>query len=185
MCPEGQWEAAKVAGATYVGSSDLVPSIMDGSLQFERCIATIDQMPILAKLARILGPKGLMPNVKTGTLTTDVTTAVKAALSNTPFKIEKETALFQMPFARPSFSEEDTKANLKIVMDYLQAQNKTTEDGRFIEEAAFLLGDIVRIPICKSEYGQTKGPKFMAALERLRAEIAERNAKRSDTTLTY
>ena len=173
FCPENQWEAAKEAGAKYVGSGELVSEILEDRLRFDRCIATTDQMPVLAKLARVLGPKGMMPNTKTGTLTNDVVGAIKAALLNTPFKIDKETALFRIAVGRATFSEADLKANIKVCMDFLQGQNRTTEDGKFVESAQLLLNDHI-VPIAKTEYGQSKGPKFLAVLEKLRAQIAAR-----------
>jgi large subunit ribosomal protein L1 len=173
FCPEPQWADAKLAGAKYAGSLELVPDILEDKLQFDRCIATVDQVPVIAKLARVLGPKGLMPNAKTGTLTTDVVGAVKAALLNTPFKVEKDTALFRIAIAKPSFSETDLKANLKIVMDYLLSQNRTTDDGKFVESAQLSV-DTFSVEISRSEYGQSSGPKYMLALEKLRAQIAAR-----------
>lgn len=149
--------------------------ILEGKLTFDRCIATTDQLPTLAKLARILGPQGLMPNVKTGTLTTDAESAVRLALRNTPFKIDKDAALFRLLFARSSYSEKDALENLKCILDYLQSHNKTTEDGKFIEEVRLLCGSH-RIVVARSEYGQASGPKFMVALERLRAQVAARKA---------
>lgn len=176
FCAESLWKEAKAAGAAYVGSANLVQDVIDSKLEFNRCIATLDQMPVLTKLARVLGPRGLMPNVKTGTLTTDVIEAIGAAMTNIPFKIEKETALFSMAFARPSFTDEEAMENLKVIMKYLQLQNKTTEDGNFIESAQLSIGSQT-FSIAKSEYGQVKGPKFMTALERLRAQIADRKTK--------
>lgn len=178
FCPEDQWEVAREAGAKYVGSGELVPEILEDRLSFDRCIATTDQMPVLAKLARVLGPKGMMPNTKTGTLTNDVVGAVKAALLNTPFKVDKETALFRVAVGRATFSEADLKANIKVCMDYLQSQNRTTEDGKFVENAQLLLGDRI-VPIARTEYGQTKGPKFLAVLEKLRTQIAARQKAKS------
>lgn len=176
FCPEASWEDARAAGAKYVGSAELVSEILEDRLQFDRCIATIDQMPILAKLARVLGPKGLMPNTKTGTLTTDVEGAIKHALLNTPFKVEREAAIFQVAIGTASFSEPDLRANLKVVLDYLQSQNRTTEDGKFVETAQLVLGELV-IAISRSEYGHSTGPKYMLALEKLRAQIAARANK--------
>lgn len=179
FCPEAQWARAKAAGATIVGSNELVGDILEGKLHFDRCIATTDQMPVLARLARILGPQGLMPNVKTGTLTTDVEGAIRAALANTPFRIDKEAALFRMPFARLSWSLEEARANLRVIMEYLSSQNKTTDDGKFVEAATLMIESADApsesphiVHLAKSEYGQSTGPKFMAALLRLRAQVA-------------
>lgn len=175
FCPEAQWERAKAAGARFFGNAETVQSILEDKLQFDRCIATVDQMPVLARLARVLGPRGLMPNTKTGTLTTDVEGAVRAALLNTPFRIEKDTGLLSLPIALPQFSEADVRANLKVVLDYLQSQNKTTEDGKFIETAHLLVGGMA-VPLSRGEYGQASGPKFLMALEKHRALVAAREA---------
>lgn len=175
ICGEDQRERARLAGATYVGGGELVTDILEGNLVFDRCIATTDQIAMLAKLARVLGPKGLMPNIKTGTLTSDAEGAVRLALCNSPFKIDKESALFKLSFARSSFAESDAKSNLRCILDYLQTHNKTVEDGRFIEMARLIAGERV-VPIAQSEYGQTSGPKFMVALEKLRAQVAARKA---------
>lgn len=179
LCPEAQWGRAKAAGAAIVGSGELVDDILEGKLHFDRCLATTDQMSVLARLARILGPQGLMPNVKTGTLTTDVEGAIRGALANTPFRIDRETALFRLPFARLSWGLEEARANLRVIMEYLSSQNKTTDDGRFVEAAALMIdpidaasGDAHTIHLAKSEYGQSTGPKFMVALLRLRAQAA-------------
>lgn len=175
FCPDTHWEKARSAGARYHGNPDTVQLILDNKLEFDRCIATVDQMPVLAKLARVLGPRGLMPNTKTGTLTTDVEGAVRSALLNTPFKIEKETGLFALPIALPDFSEADLRANLKVALEYLQSQNRTTEDGRFIETAHLVVGE-TEVAISKGEYGQAGGPKFLMALEKHRAMVAAREA---------
>ena len=96
-----QQAAARSAGAHIVGGEDLLPGLITNTLPaFNRCIATTEMLPVVMKVARILGPKGLMPNVKTGTLTEDVTAAVRSALLNVPFKIEKNAGLLNLSIAK-------------------------------------------------------------------------------------
>lgn len=173
FAPPALWEQAKAAGAAFVGSGELVQDIVDDKIKFDRCVATIDQMPLLTKLARILGPKGLMPNTKTGTLTNDIEGAIRAALLCSPFKIDRETAVLRLAIARASFSEAEVRANLKIILEYLQSQNKSTAAGQFAESIVLRLDDLA-VTLARHEYGQTKGPKFMLALEKLRAQVASR-----------
>ena len=80
----GLAEEAREAGADIVGAEELVDEVVRGRLAFERCLATPDLMPVLAKAARVLGPKGLMPNVKRGSATTDIGDAVRRAKSSAP-----------------------------------------------------------------------------------------------------
>lgn len=175
LCPEAQWEQAVAAGARHVGGAQLVPEILEGRLRFDRCLATLDQMPVLAKIARVLGPQGLMPNAKTGTLTTDIVGAIQAARRNSPFKIERESALLRLPVALAAFPEADLRANLRVVMEYAATQNRTTEEGHFVEAAQLILGEqLATVSIARHEYAQQQGPRFLAVLQKHRAQVAAR-----------
>lgn len=97
--PEGQ-EAARRNGADIVGAEDLVPQLLEDKLQFDWCIASTDQLQLVTKLARILGPKGLMPSAKAGTLTNDIARALKDARTHVPYRIEKFSGNFNIPVAK-------------------------------------------------------------------------------------
>ena len=95
-----KFEVARERGGDIVGGEELMPDILEGRLKFDRCIATTNMLPLVTKLARYLGPLGLMPNVKTGTLTNDVEKALEDARANVPYKIEKFTGVFNVPVAK-------------------------------------------------------------------------------------
>jgi len=106
-------DEAKKAGADIVGSDDLVESIQKGNIDFDRCIATPDMMPTLGKVAKILGPKGLMPNPKLGTVTQDVAEAVKAAKGGqVEFRAEKG-GIIHAGVGKVSFSESKLEENIQ------------------------------------------------------------------------
>jgi ribosomal protein L1 len=89
FCPPHLIEESKAAGATFAGGAELMNDIVDGKIKFTKCIATPDMIGVVTKLARILGPMGLMPNMKHGTLTNDVKTAIAKSLDNLPYSIAK------------------------------------------------------------------------------------------------
>jgi large subunit ribosomal protein L1 len=105
------------AGADLVGADDLAEKILKGEINFDRCIATPDMMGVVGKLGKVLGPKGLMPNPKLGTVTPNVVEAVKAAKSGqVEFRVEK-AAIIHAGLAKASFSEEAIAANVKAFID--------------------------------------------------------------------
>src|SRR5690606_29176663 len=93
LAPPDMIDQAMKCGAHIAGGAELVQDIITGKLKFNRCIATPQMMPVLTKIARYLGPLGLMPTVKSGTLTNDIAAAVKSALNNVPFKIDRRAGL--------------------------------------------------------------------------------------------
>lgn len=109
-------EEALAAGADIVGAEDLMEIIQGGKMDFDRCIASPDMMPIVGRLGKILGPRGLMPNPRVGTVTPNVGEAVKAAKSGSvEFRVEK-TGIIQAGVGKASFSEADILANLRTII---------------------------------------------------------------------
>ena len=110
-------EEAKAAGADVVGAEDLVEKVQGGQIDFDRCIATPDMMPLVGRLGKVLGPRGMMPNPKIGTVTMDVTNAVKGAKGGSvEFRVEK-AGIVQAGIGKASFSEEKLVQNVKALAD--------------------------------------------------------------------
>ena len=110
-------DEAKAAGADLVGAENLIDSILSGKIDFDRCIATPDMMGLAGKVARVLGPKGLMPNPKLGTVTADVANAVaKAKAGEVQYRVEKN-GIVHAGVAKASFSEDKIYDNAKAFMD--------------------------------------------------------------------
>src|SRR5476651_1989467 len=113
-------EEAKAAGADVVGAEDLVEKVNKGEIDFDRCIATPDMMPLVGRLGKVLGPRGIMPNPKVGTVTMDVTTAVKASKGGSfEFRVEK-AVIIQAGVGKASFSEDKLIENIKAFADAVQ-----------------------------------------------------------------
>lgn len=109
-------EEAKAAGADIVGAEDLMEIIQGGKMDFDRCIASPDMMPIVGRLGKILGPRGMMPNPRVGTVTPNVAEAVKAAKSGSvEFRVEKN-GIIHAGVGKASFTEADILANLQTVI---------------------------------------------------------------------
>lgn len=110
-------DEAKAAGADVVGAENLIDSILAGKVDFDRCIATPDMMGLAGRVARILGPKGLMPNPKLGTVTMDVANAVKKAKAGeVQYRVEKN-GIVHAGIAKASFSEDQIYDNAKTFID--------------------------------------------------------------------
>jgi len=119
-------DQAKAAGADIVGAESLIDSILAGKIDFDRCIATPDMMGMAGKVARVLGPKGLMPNPKLGTVTADVENAVKKAKAGeVQYRVEK-AAIVHAGIGRASFSEDQLYENTKA---FIEAINKAKPSG--------------------------------------------------------
>lgn len=132
-------DEAKAAGADIVGADDLIEEIKAGNINFDTVIATPNMMGTLGKVARILGPKGLMPNPKTGTVTMDVTKAVTEAKGGkVNFRVDKKGNI-HAGIGKISFSEDAIKENLTTLIEKINKAKPASAKGRFISNAAISL----------------------------------------------
>ena len=132
-------DEAKAAGADLVGSTDLIESIQAGNIDFDIVISTPDMMGVLGKVARILGPKGLMPNPKTGTVTMDVAKAVENAKGGqVNFRVDKKGNI-HAGIGKISFSEEQIKENFVTLLETINKAKPASAKGRYITNAAISL----------------------------------------------
>ena len=139
MAKGTKMDEAKAAGADIVGNDDLVESIQAGNIDFDVLIATPDTMGLVGKIGRILGPKGLMPNPKVGTVTMDVTQAVKDSKGGkVAYRVEKK-GIIHAGIGKASFSEAEIKANLETIMSAINKQKPASAKGRFISTATLSL----------------------------------------------
>jgi len=118
-------DLATEAGADVVGGEELVDAILKGKIDFDRCIASPDMMPLVGRVARILGPKGLMPNPKLGTVTPNVANAVKAAKKGQIQIRTEKNGIVHAPIGKASFTEEMLLDNLKSLMMAMQDAKPT------------------------------------------------------------
>ncbi len=129
-------EEAKKAGADVVGDEELAAMVQKGDMPFERVIATPDMMGTVGKLGQILGPKGLMPNPKLGTVTMDVTSAVKAAKGGSvEFRAQKE-GIVHVGVGKASFDEKKLVENIRALMDALVKAKPSAMKGNYLKKAA-------------------------------------------------
>ena len=127
---------AEVAGADIVGADDLAEMIQKGEINFDRCIATPDMMAIVGKLGKILGPKGMMPNPKLGTVTPDLTGAVQAAKAGqVEFRVEKQ-GIVHAGIGKSSFSEEALAENVSAFVDAIMKAKPTGAKGTYLKKAS-------------------------------------------------
>jgi large subunit ribosomal protein L1 len=132
-------DEAKAAGADIVGFEDLAEDIKNGNINFDILIATPDMMGQLGRLGKILGPKGLMPNPKTGTVTMDVASAVKnAKAGQVNFRVDKKGNI-HVGIGKVSFSSEQLKENAKTFIAKINKMKPSTAKGRYIQKAAISL----------------------------------------------
>jgi len=132
-------DEAKAAGADLVGAADLIEDIQAGKLDFDIVISTPDMMGVLGKVARILGPKGLMPNPKTGTVTMDVAKAVENAKGGqVNFRVDKKGNI-HAGIGKVSFSEDAIKENFVTLMETINRAKPASAKGRFISNGAISL----------------------------------------------
>lgn len=123
---------AREAGADFVGADDLVQKITEGWFDFDKVIATPDMMGKVGRLGRVLGPRGLMPNPKVGTVTTDIARAVKETKAGrVEFRVEK-AGIVHAPVGRASFSAEALSENFKALLDLLNKLRPASTKGQYI-----------------------------------------------------
>ena len=140
-------EAARTAGADLVGLEDLVETVKQGRIEFDLCIATPDAMRIVGQLGQVLGPRGLMPNPKVGTVTADVGKAVQDAKSGqVQYRIDK-AGLIHCPIGKASFAPEDLAENLNALVAALIKSKPASSKGQYIRRVALssTMGPGVRV----------------------------------------
>ena len=142
-------DEARAAGADVVGAEDLVATVQGGTIEFDRCIATPDMMPLVGRLGKVLGPRGLMPNPKVGTVTMDVTGAVKASKGGAvEFRVEK-AGIVQGSVGKASFGEGQLADNIRAFVDAVTKAKPTGSKGTYLQRAALssTMGPGVRLDI--------------------------------------
>jgi len=148
-------EEAKKAGADLVGADDLAEIVNGGKIEFDRCIATPDMMAVVGKLGKVLGPRGLMPNPKLGSVTMDVAGAVKAAKGGqVEFRVEK-AGLLHAGIAKASFTEAQILANVKAFLDAVNKAKPTGVKGHYVKKIALssTMGPGVRVDLADAMGG--------------------------------
>ena len=128
-------DEAAAAGADFVGAEDMIAKIQGGWFGFDVCIATPDMMGLVGRLGRVLGPKGLMPNPKTGTVTMDVTKAIgEVKAGKVEYRVDK-TAIIHCPIGKASFGEDKLTENLRTLMDAIIKAKPAAAKGAYIKSA--------------------------------------------------
>jgi large subunit ribosomal protein L1 len=148
-------DAARAAGAEFVGADDLYAEVEKGMMDFDIAIATPDMMPLVGRLGRVLGPRGLMPNPKTGTVTQDVARAVSEFKGG---KVEYRTDRYgnvHVPIGKASFEPDALENNFRAVIDELQRAKPAAAKGRYMK---------------KISISSTMGPGVKIDVNRLRPE---------------
>ncbi|GAC1558133.1 MAG: 50S ribosomal protein L1 [Beijerinckiaceae bacterium] len=129
-------DEAKAAGADIVGAEDLVATVQEGKIDFDRCIATPDMMGLVGRLGKVLGPRGLMPNPRVGTVTPDVTAAVKASKGGAvEFRVEK-AGIIQGSVGKASFDEAKLVDNIRAFVDAVSKARPAGAKGTYIQRVA-------------------------------------------------
>jgi large subunit ribosomal protein L1 len=129
-------DEAKAAGADIVGAEDLVNTVNGGQIDFDRCIATPDLMPLVGRLGKVLGPRGLMPNPKVGTVTMDVAAAVKASKGGAvEFRVEK-AGIVQGSVGKASFGEDKLAENIRAFVDAVNKAKPAGAKGTYLKRVS-------------------------------------------------
>ncbi|MCG7347779.1 50S ribosomal protein L1 [Sphingomonas sp. ACRSK] len=144
-------EEATAAGADVVGAEDLMEAIQGGKIDFDRCIATPDMMGLVGRLGKVLGPKGLMPNPKLGTVTMNVAAAVEAAKGGqVEYRVEK-AGIIHSGIGKASFPAEDLRANFDALVDAVVKAKPTGAKGKYLKKVALSssMGPGVRVDVAE------------------------------------
>ena len=129
-------DEAREAGADVVGAEDLLEIVQGGKIEFDRCIATPDMMGLVGRLGKVLGPKGLMPNPKLGTVTMNVAEAVKAAKGGqVEYRVEK-AGIIHSGIGKASFPAEDLRANFDALIDAVVKAKPSGAKGKYLKKVA-------------------------------------------------
>jgi large subunit ribosomal protein L1 len=150
-------DEAREAGAEVVGAEDLVAQVQAGEINFDRCIATPDMMGVVGRVGKVLGPRGLMPNPRVGTVTMDITNAVKGAKGGSvEFRVEK-AGIVQAGVGKASFSEDNLVANIRAFVDAVNKAKPAGAKGHYINRVAIssTMGPGVKVDM--STLGVTSG----------------------------
>jgi large subunit ribosomal protein L1 len=129
-------DEAKAAGADIVGAEDLLETVQKGEINFDRCIATPDLMPLVGRLGKVLGPRGLMPNPKVGTVTTDIAAAVKASKGGAvEFRVEK-AGIVHAGVGKVSFDAAALEENVRAFADAVIKAKPSGAKGNYVKKVA-------------------------------------------------
>ncbi len=144
-------EEARAAGADIVGADDLIDQITNGNIDFDRCIATPDMMGLVGRVAKILGPKGMMPNPKLGTVTPNVGQAVKDAKGGqVEYRVEK-AGIIHSGIGKASFSAEDLRENFDALVSAIVRAKPSGAKGKYLRKAAISssMGPGIRLDVAE------------------------------------
>ena len=129
-------DAARAAGADIVGDDELAAEVLAGKIDFDRCIATPDMMPLVGRLGKVLGPRGMMPNPKVGTVTPDVAEVVRSAKGGAvEFRVEK-AGIIHAGIGKASFGEDQIAGNIRALIDAVQKAKPTGAKGQYLRKVA-------------------------------------------------
>src|ERR1700678_4499686 len=152
-------DEARAAGADVVGAEDLVTQVQGGEINFDRCISTPDMMPLVGRLGKVLGPRGLMPNPKVGTVTMDIKTAVAASKGGSvEFRAEK-AGIVQGSVGKASFGEDKIAENVRAFVDAVNRAKPQGAKGHYVLRAAVssTMGPAVRLDLATLQTTQSVG----------------------------
>ncbi|GBQ29655.1 50S ribosomal protein L1 [Acetobacter estunensis NRIC 0472] len=142
-------EEAKAAGADVIGAEDLMEKVQAGEIDFDRCIATPDMMGLVGRLGKVLGPRGLMPNPKLGTVTMDVKGAVQAAKSGQVEYRAEKAGIIHAGIGKASFGADKLAENIRAFVDAVQKARPTGAKGTYLKKVALssTMGPGVRVDV--------------------------------------
>ena len=148
-------DEAKAAGADVVGAEELVEVVQGGTIDFDRCIATPDMMPLVGRLGKVLGPRGMMPNPKVGTVTMDIKAAVEASKGGAvEFRVEK-AGIVHAGVGKASFTQEALEENIRAFTDAVIKAKPTGAKGNYLKRVAIssTMGPGVKIDVATVNAG--------------------------------